>query len=272
MKEKPKRLAPTIKVLRELYLKSGNQCAFPDCNHSIIDENGTLVAELCHIEAALPGAPRFNPEQTNEERRAYENLLLLCHPHHKITDDVEKFPVERMREIKTAHEAKFMNVVGKIQQSVVDYTRLETLRPSKTLDKISRVLGWNLTQEELKGTNEELLNFGKRLNRIPAAARQLLTIMAERAHSIMIGIEDIPILEVESVCRFNREYLSGQYEILERYDFISEIDLDEYRRPHTTLLDLRIGWPIWKDLRTFCDKTGISLHEIVVDLRFDLLD
>ena len=31
MEEKVKKLKPTVEVLRELYLKSGNQCAFPGC-------------------------------------------------------------------------------------------------------------------------------------------------------------------------------------------------------------------------------------------------
>jgi hypothetical protein len=39
---------------------------------------GVFIGQLCHIEAAEEGGQRFNERMTNEERRAFENLLLLC--------------------------------------------------------------------------------------------------------------------------------------------------------------------------------------------------
>jgi hypothetical protein len=74
MTEIPKRLNPTYETLRELYLKSGNQCAFPGCNKPILNAKGEFVAQICHIEAAAPNGQRFNPNQTNEERRQSSNL------------------------------------------------------------------------------------------------------------------------------------------------------------------------------------------------------
>lgn len=54
----------------------------------------------------MPGGPRYNERQTDEERRAYENLLLLCHPHHVEidNDDNNEYPVEKLRDIKQVHE------------------------------------------------------------------------------------------------------------------------------------------------------------------------
>lgn len=46
MAETPKRLAPTRDTLRELYLKSGNRCAFPECKKALF--NG-----LTHQSAGL---------------------------------------------------------------------------------------------------------------------------------------------------------------------------------------------------------------------------
>lgn len=92
MNEIPKRLAPTTKTLRELFAKSGNQCAFPDCEHPLIDEDHNFVANVCHIEDALPGG-RFNNKMTDEERRSYENLILFCYQHHKKTDNILKYSV-----------------------------------------------------------------------------------------------------------------------------------------------------------------------------------
>ena len=53
----------------------------------------------------MPGGSRYNERQTDEERRRYENLLLLCYPHHIETNDCDEFPVEKLREIKQAHES-----------------------------------------------------------------------------------------------------------------------------------------------------------------------
>ena len=77
-----RRLEPTKSVLRELFLKSGNECAFPSCHHKIISSDGTFLAQICHIEAALENGERFNPNQTNKERRAFDNLMLMCYAHH----------------------------------------------------------------------------------------------------------------------------------------------------------------------------------------------
>lgn len=70
-----------------------------------MDDENTFVAELCHIEGAEAGGQRYNPDQTDEERRAYGNLMFLCARHHKVTNDVRAYPVERLKEMKRAHEA-----------------------------------------------------------------------------------------------------------------------------------------------------------------------
>ncbi len=106
MKEKPQRLAPTVETLRALFARSGNQCAFPDCVHPLIDEENNFIAQICHIEDALPGC-RFNENMSNEKRRSFDNLILLCYRHHVQTNNKEKFPSYRLKEIKSKHEAQF---------------------------------------------------------------------------------------------------------------------------------------------------------------------
>ncbi|MEC4768623.1 hypothetical protein LPL18_014945 [Halomonas sp. CUBES01] len=117
MTEKPKRLAPKSEVIRRLYLLSGNQCAFPDCNHPIILRDGTYVCELCHIHAAEKGGERFDESQTNEDRRSFENLMFMCHDHHVITNDVDAYPPERLCEIKDNHESNFAQGINKLERT-----------------------------------------------------------------------------------------------------------------------------------------------------------
>lgn len=59
MPEIPKRLAPTRDTVRELYLKSGNRCAFPGCNKALFNAKGVFVGHICHIEAAEPGLGEY---------------------------------------------------------------------------------------------------------------------------------------------------------------------------------------------------------------------
>ncbi len=93
--------------LKLLLARSGNQCAFEDCSHPIFDDNNLFVAQLCHIEAVSPKGQRYNPIQTDEGINSVSNLLFLCYRHHKVTDNVEIYTVEKLKEIKANHEVKF---------------------------------------------------------------------------------------------------------------------------------------------------------------------
>jgi hypothetical protein len=48
----------------------GNQCANPRCATVLINADGTLVADVCHIKAERPGGPRFDKTLMTEQRRA----------------------------------------------------------------------------------------------------------------------------------------------------------------------------------------------------------
>ncbi len=113
------RKANLTEVIRELFALSGNQCAFPGCSHRLINEDGTYIAQICHIEAANPRGQRYNSAQTDDERRAASNLLLFCHEHHKVTDDEKKYPAPELKEMKKEHEAKYRNAPGTIEDNVL---------------------------------------------------------------------------------------------------------------------------------------------------------
>lgn len=101
------RKSPTYETIKALLARSGNQCAYPECTHPIINQKNKLIAQLCHIEAANEGGERFNPNQNDEDRRDYDNLLFLCYRHHVETNDIEEFTVQRLKQIKYNHEKKF---------------------------------------------------------------------------------------------------------------------------------------------------------------------
>lgn len=127
------RLAPTKEVIRRLFAYSGNICAFPECNERLIDVEGDFVGQICHIEAAEPGGERYNDAMTDEDRRSYENLLLLCYKHHVKTDDVIRYPVVALKKMKGDHEARFTDSLYGLPMEVEEklwsklYTKLEEI-------------------------------------------------------------------------------------------------------------------------------------------------
>src|SRR5947209_7054812 len=79
-------------------------------------DHGVMVGQVCHIKGKRPGSARYDPTQPNEERDAFENLVLMCSPHHKIIDDPstrDAFPVEMLLAYKREHESCFKNTLVK---------------------------------------------------------------------------------------------------------------------------------------------------------------
>ncbi len=98
---------PSVKTIKKLFAVSGNACAFTDCNQKLSLENGDIIGEICHIKGKKQGSPRYDKNQSDEERHSTNNLILLCPTHHKIIDkDPETYPVERIRNMKLNHEMK----------------------------------------------------------------------------------------------------------------------------------------------------------------------
>jgi hypothetical protein len=145
LKEKVIRLAPTHNTLRQLYTLSGNQCAFPGCQDMMFNMNGNFVGQICHIEAASEGGERFNPNMTNEQRRSYENLVLMCYPHHIETNKVEQYPTHVMKQIKYKHEKAYMNwenrVIEDMYNSFSDVTQNITYNGVNTLKNVFTIEG-----------------------------------------------------------------------------------------------------------------------------------
>lgn len=99
--------------IRRLDTLSGNQCASPDCIRPCVAKDGiSIVSKICHIAAASPEGPRFDPLMDNDQRRHFDNLILLCDECHTIIDNKEneiKYPVSLLIEWKKSHEEKIQS-------------------------------------------------------------------------------------------------------------------------------------------------------------------
>jgi hypothetical protein len=245
-------------------------CApFPGCDHILVSSDGAFVAEVCHIEAAEAGGARFNPSQTNEECRGFENLMLLCHRHHVETDDVDRYPVERLREMKREHEQRFSDALEQMRASVSDETWANVAQGPTSLAGMNDVLGWDQDADELRGAIDALEPMLESLRHTPRAARDVLVIALQRGEPTVEGVR-VPLHELRQVTGLSKRTLTEYVQTLERYGLAGFFeDFDNILFVETRTVD---GWPFWKDLIAYCKATGAELDAFVIDLQFDLLD
>ena len=113
------RLKPTTDVIRGLFARSGNQCAFLGCRHVLVNEKNRFVGQICHIEAASFGGPRYNPSKTDEQRRSYENLMILCYAHHVETNDEDEWTSDKLRAMKRNHKDQCEQSAFEVSESTL---------------------------------------------------------------------------------------------------------------------------------------------------------
>jgi hypothetical protein len=96
-------------TVKRLHALSGNQCAALGCTRALIArDNETIISKICHIEAASADGARWNPGMDDEQRRHFDNLILLCDECHSIIDNKEneaKYPVALLKQWKKQHES-----------------------------------------------------------------------------------------------------------------------------------------------------------------------
>lgn len=271
--EVPKRLAPTRDTLRELYLKSGNRCAFPGCKKSLFNIKGVFVGQICHIEAAEPGGERFNEKQTNEQRRAPANLVLMCYDHHVETDDVDKFPVAAMVRIKTEHEKKFSDVVGTMLMTVTDHTTLTTAMVPNNLTAINAVLKSESSDEELGESLAELSKLIDKISKVPIPSRALFSILVKRGEKGRFGADlECSIAEIKQATNLSNNDLRECFSILDNAGLTFDNDVNDFGVRMVGIAKAKSGWPVWSDLKKFCKKKDLDISLMIEGLDFSSLE
>jgi hypothetical protein len=82
----------------------------PPCNMRvavIIKGEPVNNLQIAHIRAAHPGGPRYVPDMSDDERRSWKNVILLCTPHHNMIDKLRPndYSIEDLERWKSAREA-----------------------------------------------------------------------------------------------------------------------------------------------------------------------
>jgi hypothetical protein len=276
-----KRLTPKKETMRELFLKSGNLCAFPGCGHLMMNAAGAFIGETCHIEAAEKGGPRFNANSTNEDRRRFENLMLMCHAHHVTTDDISKYTVARLKRMKSDHEKRFSDPSHVMIESFVDQTSLTSASHVKSLKFLDSTLAFGFDDETRLASIKELNAYIDSFQRVPAEVRQFVGAVAQRAYrmrrtnaaSCRSHVE-ILVSDIQSALGLSFAKLKGLITQIDSYGLggLGEMDSDTGLLESIRLSNLRSGWCIWGDLAKFCDTTKESMESFTLRLKFSLLD
>ncbi|HEM7843227.1 hypothetical protein L0Z02_29710 (plasmid) [Burkholderia multivorans] len=283
MNEEPKRLTPTGQTLRELFLKSGNLCSFPNCGQVMMNHDGVFVGEVCHIEAAEKGGERFNEAMTNEERRQAANLMLMCGTHHKITNDVLKYPVWKLKAIKSEHEARFASPDRAMLEGLRDWTQASQYSIPRNLGRFVASSTYQYEQNEIQDMLQELADHIATFRLIPLQLREFFSFVVERAHRMRNtavvrkwGWSGTAILtsDIEAAFRLSPHAVAQRVNQLEQYGILSltEIDTDMGEQHGIGINSLQSGWPLWNDLAEFCEKMGSRLAIFAIDMDFGQLD
>lgn len=280
-KEEPKRLTPTKETVRQLFALSGNLCAFPGCTQILIDPKGVFVGQVAHIEAAEPGGERFNPKMTNQQRRHPSNLVILCYPHHKETNDVDTWTVEKLKKVKAEHERRFQNPEKAILAGLKDWTQSDQLVLPKNLDGLHKALDSPFLQE---GNEEEcskyfslVCTYLEKYKNVPHETRLFLGAVVERM-VIMDGngltefgsySTTVPLEDFRAALQMPHARLKRSCEALELYGLGG---IGEDSSGYTLKIRNIDGVPFWYELALYSQKMGQHFRTYYMDLDFSGLE
>ena len=222
------RISNTKQEIRALFSKTGNQCAFPECVHPLIDCDDDFVAQICHIEAAEERGPRYNPSMTDADRKSIKNLIVLCYGHHKKIDrNPNVYTVSCLQKMKLNHEKKYSG------------------QPHITSDKaIERIV-----EEQLSFENEiSLINEEWQRNNDLAMHLRISENPSEHLNNVFNSVS-----YMEDILHHVREFFDKLPETVERffgglgYDLADYQKVPYYKNPFCNAFweDLNLGLQNW---------------------------
>ncbi|MFJ4343340.1 hypothetical protein [Streptomyces sp. NPDC088915] len=272
------RLVIKDSVQRKLFMLSGNECAWPECGEVLAPPEGGWFGQIAHIRAAETNGPRFDGTMTNNQRREFGNLLLLCAKHHRLIDDNEtshRYPRENLEEIKRRHESRFeraLEDLSRAEEQYVDHTAAVTAVHCSTLDALDYSF---LNAEEVQTEVVRFNRIADHLATATRAARQLLCLvvenesqmgLAEAARRDRFGSEQKVIDLVAELYRLDLACFDPTP--LDELDYgqvpgrIESMDVFPNNRVFQ-------GIPVWEDVR---ELRSDIFKKLIVDLDFSVLD
>lgn len=254
------------------------------CKNVIIDDKGTVIGQVCHIEAAMPDGPRFNPNQTNEQRRALSNLVLICANHHLQIDSKKHekdWPLAKVRKLKAEHEAKFKAIPGSLEQRFNSQFNDSTdaLDPTapRSFRRLEKLLPECKVEDEDKDKRaRQVKDYLHRAAKVPQNEREFMLGVIKRAiklnasndGEISVHVDDV--ISALSVSQYKLKQLGAALERL-GVGAVTDVGTPRGDEWHTLVWNPS-DYLTWFDISDFCNASGHSLDEFVIHLKFGLLD
>ncbi|MFE6548231.1 hypothetical protein ACFVHS_07480 [Streptomyces sp. NPDC057746] len=268
------RRKPLPDVARQLFVFSGNECAWgdPNCTTRLVTAEDGWVGEIAHIIGAEPTSARHEEWDGKDvdDLRHFSNLILLCKVHARNIDDKnsrDEFTVEYLRAVKERHEAPYRYGLEQLEAEFKDAVAGNTVTPATTMRRYFAWEGEELEPEEEAQVLALICQLADRVSTLTRQARQVLALVVK---------------ENEPDCQFIERRLTADSTTLTSICNelagieAAELYVDEWGEdlPRVLLRGGAVsGIPeMWDQLRAFTEAEGIDLNEIFVDLDFSLLD
>jgi hypothetical protein len=212
-------VAITDAVSRKLWMLSGNECAFKLCTARLFNEHGVYVAERAHIVSAKKAGPRGEEDLppgagTHDD---FENIILLCEPHHKTIDSLWKdFSVDKLVTWKREHEDRFSNAAEKIKDSITAAQQIASTMPTRDNSALWPGHG----AEEFAHDLPLLQHLENRLSRLAPLSRRILAVMV--THGVLDGGKlRLDIVEAGRIFQIPYESVEYYVQPLVTHDFVA---------------------------------------------------
>lgn len=140
-------------------------CYFPGCKvptFVFVDGEPIINYEIAHIRDAKPGN-RYVKDMTDDERRAFKSLVLLCQPHHTEVDKVhpDRYSIETLESWKVEREsgavAQLRGLDGLTEDRLAEMIR-EALAASPAAPRVE--LDWALDEDSFEDAVADVLRSG----------------------------------------------------------------------------------------------------------------
>jgi hypothetical protein len=118
----------------KLWSRAGARCQYRGCNQYLWRDDLTLArlnrSHIAHIAGVEPNSARHDASLSPAQVNAFENLMLMCQPHHHLIDHdgKDQHPVDVLEAMKREHEERIELVTG-FQRAI----RSEVIRYGKAI-------------------------------------------------------------------------------------------------------------------------------------------
>lgn len=281
---KPARKAPSTDTMRRLFALSGNQCARPGCNTVLLNATGKLVGEAAHIAAHSGGGPRYDKSMSPDERRAFENLILLCATCHTLVDkDPQTYTRAKLVKWKADREKRFSAVGELLRKAYLDEITDESdetgVSLPETLAGYDAYLSAISTTPSLDaGAPAAVAAYAEKLRHLTVKDRQLIVAIVEKAlqltgarehpNGVSVNPDDLRTLRINEA-PLTQSRIKRLGETLDRNQ-LGEIDVDDgVAQLFIKTIDDDFEW---SSLKAYMETKGGTLSDLLVGMKFAVLD